>query len=120
MQVIILMVCPPITITANYDEILPPLMKGLEQSGLKVGHRSFVPLRPRGKLKTGPAKCSARKVVILLVGERPGLGRSESLSCAVCSPTVAVPWKQTVPYLRILFTAQGHRRWKPPLLSTSI
>ena len=62
-------------ITVNYEEILPPLMAGLKQAGLKVGTPFFVRY---GRVK------------ILLVGERPGLGQSESLSCyAVYSPRMA-------------------------------
>ncbi|ENH6105278.1 ethanolamine ammonia-lyase subunit EutC [Yersinia enterocolitica] len=76
-------------ITANYDEILPPLMKGLEQSGLKVGTPFFVRYG-RVKIEDQAGEILGAKAVILLVGERPGLGQSESLSCyAVYSPTVA-------------------------------
>ena len=76
-------------ITANYEEILPPLLKGLEQSGLKVGTPFFVRYG-RVKIEDQVGEVLGAKVVILLVGERPGLGQSESLSCyAVYQPTVA-------------------------------
>lgn len=76
-------------ITANYDEILPPLMKGLEQSGLKVGTPFFVRYG-RVKIEDQAGEILGAKTVVLLVGERPGLGQSESLSCyAVYSPLVA-------------------------------
>lgn len=44
----------------------------------------------RVKIEDQAGEVLGAKVVILLVGERPGLGQSESLSCyAVYSPTVA-------------------------------
>lgn len=74
-------------ITANYDEILPPLMKGLENAKLDVGTPFFVRYG-RVKIEDQIGELLGAKVVILLVGERPGLGQSESLSCyMVYSPT---------------------------------
>lgn len=76
-------------ITANYEEILPPLLTGLKQAGLKVGTPFFVRYG-RVKIEDQIGEILGAKVVILLVGERPGLGQSESLSCyAVYSPRVA-------------------------------
>ncbi|WP_434778415.1 ethanolamine ammonia-lyase subunit EutC [Neisseria sp. Ec49-e6-T10] len=76
-------------VTANYDEIFPPLMKGLENAGLTVGTPIFVRYG-RVKVEDQIGEMLKAEVVILLVGERPGLGQSESLSCyAVYSPTVA-------------------------------
>lgn len=76
-------------ITANYEEILPPLLAGLKQAGLKVGTPFFVRYG-RVKIEDQIGELLDAKVVILLVGERPGLGQSESLSCyAVYSPRVA-------------------------------
>lgn len=76
-------------ITANYEEILPPLLAGLNQAGLKVGTPFFVRYG-RVKIEDQIGEILGAKVVILLVGERPGLGQSESLSCyAVYSPRVA-------------------------------
>lgn len=76
-------------ITANYDEILPPLLKGLELAGMNVGTPFFVRYG-RVKIEDQIGELLGAKVVILLVGERPGLGQSESLSCyAVYSPRVA-------------------------------
>ncbi|MDF7679222.1 ethanolamine ammonia-lyase subunit EutC [Enterobacteriaceae bacterium ESL0689] len=76
-------------ITANYEEILPPLLAGLKQTGLKVGKPFFVRYG-RVKIEDQIGEILGAKVVILLVGERPGLGQSESLSCyAVYSPQVA-------------------------------
>ncbi|WP_437889161.1 ethanolamine ammonia-lyase subunit EutC [Phytobacter sp. V91] len=76
-------------VTANYEEILPPLLAGLQQAGLKVGTPFFVRYG-RVKIEDQIGEILSAKVVILLVGERPGLGQSESLSCyAVYSPRVA-------------------------------
>ena len=76
-------------ITANYDEILPPLMKGLQSAGLEVGTPFFVRYG-RVKIEDQIGEVLGAKVVILLIGERPGLGQSESLSCyMVYSPAVA-------------------------------
>ena len=76
-------------ITANFDEILPPLMKGLENAGLDVGTPFFV-RHGRVKVEDQIGELLGAKVVILLIGERPGLGQSESLSCyMVYSPTLA-------------------------------
>jgi ethanolamine ammonia-lyase small subunit len=76
-------------ITANYDEILPPLMKGLENAKFDVGTPFFVRYG-RVKLEDQIGELLGAKVVILLIGERPGLGQSESLSCyMVYGPTAA-------------------------------
>ena len=76
-------------ITVNYEEILPPLLSGLKQAGLKVGTPFFVRYG-RVKIEDQIGELLGAKAVILLVGERPGLGQSESLSCyAVYSPCVA-------------------------------
>jgi ethanolamine ammonia-lyase small subunit len=74
-------------ITANYDEILPPLMKGLENAKLDIGTPFFVRYG-RVKIEDQVGELLGAKVVILLIGERPGLGQSESLSCyMVYGPT---------------------------------
>ncbi|WP_422528691.1 ethanolamine ammonia-lyase subunit EutC [Serratia fonticola] len=76
-------------ITANYEEILPTLLQGLQLTGMKVGTPFFVRYG-RVKIEDQIGELLRAKVVVLLVGERPGLGQSESLSCyAVYSPTVA-------------------------------
>ncbi|QQS16597.1 MAG: ethanolamine ammonia-lyase subunit EutC [Neisseriales bacterium] len=75
-------------ITANLDEILPPLIKGLENAGLKLGTPFFVRYG-RVKIEDHIGELLGAEVVILLVGERPGLGQSESLSCyMIYQPTV--------------------------------
>ncbi|WP_431222111.1 ethanolamine ammonia-lyase subunit EutC [Serratia sp. L9] len=76
-------------ITANYEEILPILLQGLELAGMKVGTPFFVRYG-RVKIEDQIGELLGAKVVVLLIGERPGLGQSESLSCyAVYSPKVA-------------------------------
>jgi len=102
-------------ITANYDEILPPLLKGLEQAGLKVGTPFFVRYG-RVKIEDQVGEILGAKVVILLVGERPGLGQSESLSCyAVYSPTVA----KTVEADRTCIS-NIHRHGTPPIEAAAV
>nr|VXZ81926.1 Ethanolamine ammonia-lyase light chain [Klebsiella pneumoniae] len=72
-------------ITANYEEILPPLLAGLKQAGLKVGTPFFVRYG-RVKIEDQIGEILGAKVVILLVGERPGLGQSESSPATRCTP----------------------------------
>lgn len=54
-------------ITVNYEEILPPLMAGLKQAGLKVGTPFFVRYG-RVKIEDQIGEILGAKVVILLVG----------------------------------------------------
>ena len=70
-------------ITVNYEEILPPLLSGLKQAGLKVGTPFFVRYG-RVKIEDQIGEILGAKVVILLVGERPGLGQSESPPVTPC------------------------------------
>lgn len=58
-------------ITVNYEEILPPLMAGLKQAGLKVGTPFFVRYG-RVKIEDQIGEILGAKVVILLVGT-PGI-----------------------------------------------
>lgn len=75
-------------VVANFDEIIPPLNKGLANAGLVVGTPVFV-RHGRVKVEDHLGELLEAKVVILLIGERPGLGQSESLSCyMVYSPRV--------------------------------
>jgi len=75
--------------TANYDEILPPLVKGFESAGLKVGTPFFVKYG-RVKVEDEIGERLQADVVVLLIGERPGLGQSESMSAyMVYRPAVA-------------------------------
>ena len=61
-------------ITANLDEILPPLMKGLKNAGIDAGNPFFVRYG-RVKIEDQIGELLGAKVVILLIGERPGLGQ---------------------------------------------
>lgn len=67
-------------VTANLDEIMPPLTKGLQSAGLDIGTPFFVRYG-RVKVEDQIGEVLGADVVIMLVGERPGLGQSESLSC---------------------------------------
>lgn len=72
---------------SNYEEILPPLMKGLKNAGLSV-FKPFFLRYGRVKAEDVLGQALGAEVVIMLVGERPGLGQSESMSCyAVYSPS---------------------------------
>ncbi len=76
-------------VTANLDEIMPPLLKGLQSAGLEVGTPFFVRYG-RVKIEDQIGELLGADVVAMLVGERPGLGQSESLSCyMVYRPTAA-------------------------------
>ncbi len=76
-------------ITENLDELLPPLLKGLKNAGIDVGAPFFVRYG-RVKIEDQIGELLGAQLVILLIGERPGLGQSESLSCyMVYRPTAA-------------------------------
>lgn len=67
-------------VTVNHDEILPALMNGLKNAGLSVGSPVFLRYG-RVKAQDEIGQLLDAEVNVLLVGERPGLGQSESLSC---------------------------------------
>ena len=74
-------------VTVNHDEILPALMNGLKNAGLTVGSPLFLRYG-RVKAQDEIGLLLDAEVNILLIGERPGLGQSESLSCyAIYKPT---------------------------------
>ncbi len=74
-------------VTVNHDEIFPALMNGLKNAGLTVGSPIFLRFG-RVKAQDEIGQILDAEVNVLLVGERPGLGQSESLSCyAVYKPT---------------------------------
>ncbi|MGF1760062.1 ethanolamine ammonia-lyase subunit EutC [Photobacterium sagamiensis] len=67
-------------VTVNHDEILPPLLNGLKNAGLDVGTPFFLRFG-RVKAQDEIGMLLNAEINILLIGERPGLGQSESLSC---------------------------------------
>lgn len=76
-------------VLANADEIVPPLTNGLRQAGFTVGDPLFLRYG-RVKAEDRLGEAVGCDVVLMLVGERPGLGQSESMSCyAVYRPTAA-------------------------------
>ena len=100
--------------TANFDDIVPPLLRGLEAQNLKVGTPFFVRFG-RVKVEDQIGEMLDAKVVILLIGERPGLGQSESLSCyAVYRPT-----RQTVEAERTCLS-NIHRGGTPPVEAAAV
>lgn len=73
-------------VTVNHDEIFPALMNGLKNAGLTVGSPIFLRFG-RVKAQDEIGQILNAEVNVLLIGERPGLGQSESLSCyAVYKP----------------------------------
>lgn len=68
--------------TANYEEILPALVQGFKNSGIDVGEPFFVQYG-RVKIEDEIGELLGAEVVILLIGERPGLGQSESMSAYI-------------------------------------
>jgi ethanolamine ammonia-lyase small subunit len=66
-------------IEANLREILPVLMQGLQSAGLSIGTPFFVRFARVGLMNDINTIIDAQ-VIVLLIGERPGLGRAESMS----------------------------------------
>ncbi|MEO6063764.1 MAG: ethanolamine ammonia-lyase subunit EutC [Thermoflexales bacterium] len=66
-------------VTVNLPELLPALRIALAERGLRMGPPFFVRLGRVGLLNAVNAIADAR-VVVILVGERPGLGRADALS----------------------------------------
>ena len=101
-------------ITANLDEILPPLLKGLKNANIDVGNPFFVRYG-RVKIEDQIGELLAAQLVILLIGERPGLGQSESLSCYM----VYAPTKATVEAERTCLS-NIHRGGTPPVEAAGV
>ena len=101
-------------ITANLDEILPPLLKGLQNAGIDVGTSFFVRYG-RVKIEDQIGEALGAQLVILLIGERPGLGQSESLSCYM----VYGPTKATVEAERTCLS-NIHRGGTPPVEAAGV
>jgi ethanolamine ammonia-lyase small subunit len=101
-------------ITANLDEILPPLLKGLKNANIDVGNPFFVRYG-RVKIEDQIGEILGAKLVILLIGERPGLGQSESLSCYL----VYAPTKDTVEAERTCLS-NIHRGGTPPVEAAGV
>ena len=100
--------------TANFDDIVPPLIRGLESLQLKAGTPLFVRFG-RVKVEDQIGELLQAKVVILLIGERPGLGQSESLSCYM----VYQPTSQTVEAERTCIS-NIHRGGTPPVEAAAV
>ncbi|MGL4861026.1 MAG: ethanolamine ammonia-lyase subunit EutC [Enterobacteriaceae bacterium] len=101
-------------ILANYDEILPPLLQGLESAGLNVGTPFFVRYG-RVKIEDQIGELLGAETVVMLVGERPGLGQSESLSCYA----VYRPGANTVEADRTCIS-NIHRAGPPPVEAAAV
>ena len=102
-------------LTVNYEEILPPLLKGFESAGINVGTPFFVKYG-RVKVEDEIGELIGADVVVLLIGERPGLGQSESMSSyMVYKPTVA----NTVESDRTVIS-NIHRQGTPPVEASAV
>lgn len=66
-------------IERNLRDILPVIQQGLQQAGLKMGTPFYVKYGRVGLMNDVNAIVDA-KVVVTLLGERPGLGRADALS----------------------------------------
>lgn len=69
-------------VNANIPELLPVLLEGLQKKGCRVGPPILVPFG-RVKLAEDIAECANAKLIVLLIGERPGgdADAAKSLSC---------------------------------------
>ncbi|WP_434064319.1 ethanolamine ammonia-lyase subunit EutC [Proteinivorax tanatarense] len=67
-------------IEANIEEILPSIMQGLKNEGIKAGTPFFV---KHGRVPAMDviSETLDAKVTVVLIGERPGLATGESMSC---------------------------------------
>ena len=66
-------------VEANIDAVLPAIYNGLKATGLKVGTPFFVKYGRVGA-EDSVAQILGAKVTVILLGERPGLATSSSLS----------------------------------------
>lgn len=66
-------------VEANIDTVLPAIVNGLKSAGLKLGTPFFVKYGRVGA-EDSVAKILNAKVTVILLGERPGLATSSSLS----------------------------------------
>lgn len=69
-------------IEANLEKILPILMDGLKDKGLKVGTPFFLRFGRVGS-EDHVSEILGAKVVCVLIGERPGLATAESMSAYI-------------------------------------
>ncbi len=63
----------------NLRDIFPVIQQGLQQAGLKLGTAFYVKYGRVGLMNDVNSVVDA-KVVVTLIGERPGLGRAEAMS----------------------------------------
>ncbi len=101
-------------VMSNYDEILPPLLKGLGNAGFDVGTPFFLRYG-RVKAQDEVGFMLKAEVNLLLIGERPGLGQSESLSC-YC---VYAPTPKTVESDRMVIS-NIHKAGTPPVEAAAV
>ena len=101
-------------VTHNLQEILPPLLKGLDSAGFDVGTPFFLRYG-RVKAQDEIGQLLQAQANLLLIGERPGLGQSESLSC-YC---VYQPTDKTVESDRMVIS-NIHKEGTPPVEAAAV
>ena len=78
-------------IEANLENILPVILDGVAQQGLKTGKPFFVKYGRVASMEP-IAELTGAKIVCVLIGERPGLGSAESMSAYMAyAPTIGMP-----------------------------
>lgn len=78
-------------IQANVEDIIPALKQGLKANGIEVGEIPFVKFCRVGAMDD-IGEITNAQVICLLIGERPGLVTSESMSAYIAyKPTVNMP-----------------------------
>lgn len=77
-------------ITANIKDVLPSIEQGLKEYGIDFGKHIFVKncrVEPMDTI----AEITGTEVIVMLIGERPGLGTAESMSSYIAyKPTVGM------------------------------
>ncbi len=77
-------------ITANIKDVLPSIEQGLKEYGIDFGKHIFVKNCRVGAMDT-IAEITGTEVIVMLIGERPGLGTAESMSSYIAyKPTVGM------------------------------
>lgn len=101
-------------LTSNYEEILPALLRGFQLANLTVGTPFFVKYG-RVKVEDEIGEFLGADVVVLLIGERPGLGQSESMSAYM----IYKPTARTVESERTVIS-NIHRAGTPPVEASAV
>jgi len=101
----------------NLRDIFPVIQPGLQQAGLKMGTPFYVKYGRVGLMNDVNSVVDA-KVVVTLIGERPGLGRAEAMSAYLgykpgslphtekaCAEVLSVPLFPEMSRAQVLYAA---------------